>query len=127
MKCILYPKAVFLFLLCITAGVGAGFLNGLTGTGAGIVFLLLSRLLGGEISKDTFAFSMSCVIPLSAFSLFSYRMPADFSLSTLLVTLFTAVGGGLLGAMLQEKIKIGLLKKIFAVLVIYSGIRMIMS
>jgi uncharacterized membrane protein YfcA len=106
---------------------GAGFLNGLTGTGAGILFLLLSRLYHGEISKDSFAFSMSCVIPLSAFSLLTYPMPQNASLTTFLVTLLTAATGGILGAFVQQKVKIGLLKKIFAVLVIYSGINLILK
>ena len=127
MKRIISPKTWIFLPLCIIGSVGAGFLNGLTGTGAGIVFLLLFRLIHGEISKDTFAFSMACVIPLSAFSLFTYGMPRDFSLTTLAVTTLTASIGGLLGALLQQKLKIGLLKKIFAVLVVYSGISMILK
>lgn len=117
-----------LFLLLFTVGsMAAGFLNGLTGTGAGIIFLLLFRILRGKLSKDAFAFSMSCVIPLSAFSLFTYRMPEDFSLLTLAVTLLTAAAGGICGALLQQKLKIDFLKKVFAILVIYSGISMILK
>lgn len=117
-----------LFLLLFTVGsMTAGFLNGLTGTGAGIIFLLLFRILRGKLSKDAFAFSMSCVIPLSAFSLFTYRMPEDFSLLTLAVTLLTAAAGGICGALLQQKLKIDFLKKVFAILVIYSGISMILK
>ena len=127
MKLTISLKACALLALCIVCGFAAGFLNGLVGTGAGIVFLILFRIFGGEISKDTFAFSMACVIPLSAFSLFTYRMPADFSTMTLIVTFLTAAIGGTCGAFLQQKLKIGLLKKIFAVLVIYSGINMILK
>ncbi len=127
MKLNISLKNWILLSLCIIGSMGAGFLNGLTGTGAGIIFLLLFRLFNGEITKDTFAFSMSCVIPLSAFSLFTYRMPQNLSLTTLIVTLLTAAVGGLCGALLQEKLKLGLLKKIFAVLVIYSGINMILK
>ena len=125
MKLSISLKTWFFLSLCIAGSLGAGFLNGLTGTGAGIIFLFLSRLIDGGITKDTFAFSMSCVIPLSAFSLFTYGMPKDFSLTTLVVTSLTAAAGGLLGAFLQQKLKIELLKKIFAVLVICSGIGMI--
>lgn len=127
MKLNISQKKPFLLILCIAGSFGAGFLNGLTGTGAGILFLLLFRTLNGGITKDAFAFSMSCVIPLSAFSLFTYAMPKDFSFVTLTVTLITAAAGGLCGALLQEKLKIGLLKKIFAILVIYSGINMILK
>jgi uncharacterized membrane protein YfcA len=52
-------------------------------------------------------------------------MPRDFSLTTLIATSLTAAIGGLFGAFLQQKLKIGLLKKIFAILVICSGIGMI--
>ena len=125
MKLNISSKTWLFLALSVVGSAQAGFLNGLTGTGAGIVFLLLFRLTNGAITKDTFAFSMSCVIPLSAFSLLTYPMPKDFSLTTLTLTLLTAAAGGLLGAFLQQKLKLGALKKIFAVLVIYSGISMI--
>ncbi len=127
MKLTISLKSALFLALCVIMSGAAGFLNGLTGTGAGIVFLLLARIFGGEISKDTFAFSMSCVIPLSAFSLFTYRMPTDFSFTTMAVTVLTAAAGGICGAFLQQKLKIGVLKKVFAVIVIYSGINMILK
>lgn len=127
MKLNISLKSCLFLLLSITGSLAAGFLNGLTGTGAGIVFWLLFRIFYGEITKDTFAFSMSCVLPLSAFSLLTYPMPRDFSLNTLFVILITAALGGIIGALLQEKLKIGLLKKIFACLVIYSGISLILK
>lgn len=127
MKTTLSLKACLLLLLCCVCGAAAGFLNGLMGTGAGIVFLFLSRALNGEFSKDAFAFSMACVIPISAFSLFTYRMPAEFSSVVLIVALFTAAAGGVGGAFLQQKLKISALKKIFAALTVYSGIRMLLK
>ncbi|MBE6598813.1 MAG: hypothetical protein E7638_05175 [Ruminococcaceae bacterium] len=127
MKMTISLKTWLFFAVSLTMGMAAGFLNGLTGTGAGIIFLLLFRLTGGEISKDTFAFSMSCVIPLSAFSLFTYRPPEPFSFATFAVTLLTGAVGGVAGAFLQQKLKIGILKKVFAALVIYSGINMILK
>lgn len=127
MKLTIYLKSYALLALCIVCGFAAGFLNGLVGTGAGIIFLILFRVFGGEISKDTFAFSMACVIPLSAFSLFTYRMPANFSAAALTGAFLTAAIGGICGAFLQQKLKISVLKKIFAILVIYSGINMILK
>ncbi len=127
MKLTISLKAWLFFAFCVLGSVSAGFLNGLTGTGAGIIFLILFRLFCGEITKDTFAFSMSCVIPLSAFSLLTYRPPENLSFATFAVTLLTAAAGGLAGALLQQKIKLGILKKIFAALVIYSGINMILK
>ena len=127
MKLTISLKAWFFLIFCITGSMAAGFLNGLTGTGAGILYLLIFRLFGGELSKDAFAFSMSCVIPISAFSLLTYRPPENFSFITFAVTLLVAAAGGLLGALLQQKLKIGVLKKIFAALVIYSGLHMILK
>lgn len=127
MKATVSLKAAIMLIVCVISGFFAGFSNGLIGTGAGIVFMLLFRIIGGEISKDTFAFSMACVIPLSAFSLFTYRPPENFSLQTLITVFIIAVAGGLFGALLQRNLKIGLLKKIFAALVIYSGINMLLK
>jgi len=90
-------------------------------------FSLAYRIFHGELTKDTFAFSMSCVIPLSAFSLLTYPMPHEFSSITLFVTIVTAAVGGLFGAIVQQKIKLDLLKKAFSILVIYSGITMILK
>jgi len=127
MKLNISAKTWFLFAIAAISSTAAGFLNGLTGTGAGIIFLLLYRIFHGELTKDTFAFSMSCVIPLSAFSLLTYPMPHEFSSITLFVTIVTAAVGGLFGAIVQQKIKLDLLKKAFSILVIYSGITMILK
>ena len=126
MKTSISLKACLFFLLAVILAMGAGFLNGLTGTGAGILFLLLFRMAGGSITKDTFVSSMSCVIPLSAFSLFTYPMPEMFSFAAMATAFLTATAGGICGAFLQQKLNIGVLKKIFALLVIYSGIRMLL-
>lgn len=126
MKATVSAKALLLLLLCVAGGCAAGFFNGLLGTGAGVVFLLLYRVMRGELTKDAFAFSMACVIPLSAFSLFTYQRPADFSLPLLFGSLLASAGGGLCGALLQRKLKINVLKKLFAALVIYSGLTMLL-
>jgi len=102
-------------------GLAAGFINGLVGTGAGVVFLLFFSLTGGGMSKAVFSVSMACVIPLSAVSLLTYPPPSSEILA-LLPWLFCIAGlGGLLGAWIQKRVQVRVLKLIFAALTVWAG------
>ena len=105
----------------------AGAINGLLGTGGGVLLVwLLSHVFKAD-AKDAFAQSLLMVIPLSAISAFVYCRTGSISLSQALPYLFPAVVGGLAGAYLADKINARVLKIIFAILVVYSGARMIFA
>ncbi len=110
-------------LLCLAAGLGAGFVNGLAGTGAGVVFLLFWGLSGG-ITKEVFSLSMACVVPLSLLSLLTYAPPEGEVLSFVPLLVLSAGIGGLCGGWVQKKVRLPLLKWTFALLVIWGGVRM---
>ncbi len=111
-------------LLCLAAGAAAGFVNGLAGTGAGVVFLLFWGIGGGGITKEAFSLAMACVLPLSAFSLLTYAPPATELVSMIPPMLLAAAAGGLCGAWLQRKVRVQVLKWAFACLVIWGGVNM---
>lgn len=117
-------RNLYRILLCLGTGLGAGFVNGLSGTGAGVVFLLMFGLFGGGISKAVFSVSMACVIPLSLVSLVTYPPPSSEILAMLPWIFGASVTGGLFGAWIQRHVRVQVLKWAFAVLVIWAGLRM---
>ncbi len=113
-------------ILLIALGVSAGLLNGLLGTGGGIVLLFgIKRIMKELEEKDAFALSLFSVCAISLFSLFSYIIADKAELSFAAKNFLPAAAGGLIGAILLERIDISLLKTVFAALLIYSGIKMI--
>ncbi len=116
-------RRICLFLL---AGFGAGFVNGLAGTGAGVVFLLFFGIFGGGMDKTVFSLSMACVVPLSVISLLTYPPPAADIPQMLPWIFLSSVLGGLCGAWIQKKVQVKFLKWAFAALVVYAGLHMLL-
>lgn len=115
--------------LLIIAGIGAGFLNGLLGAGAGVILVFVYAALSKDKSegsvKDNFAMTVATVIPISVFSTVNYVTKVGTDLSKSLVFLLPGAVGGLLGAWVTDKIKTSHLKFIFAILTAIAGINMI--
>ena len=105
----------------------AGTINGLLGTGGGVLLVLLLTKLFKADAKDAFAQSLLMILPLSIVSVFVYCQTGGVSLAQMLPYLFPAVIGGILGAYLADKINARVLKIIFAILVVYSGVRVIFA
>lgn len=104
----------------------AGVINGLLGTGAGIVLTFIFTYICGNYSpKDSLVSAMAAVVPISLFSLFSYRELGVLNAGLLLSVALPAALGGLAGAYIGTRVKAVLLQKIFAVLVIWAGVKMI--
>lgn len=121
-----YKKYTGVFFSVILTGFLAGVLNGLFGTGGGIIIVyLLSRLYARSHeyhTKDIFAMTVGSVLIMSASSLFIYMRSGELSLSETANYLIPAAAGGVIGAFLLDKTNAAIMKKIFAVLVIYAGI-----
>ena len=118
-------RVLFTVLFCLFSFVG-GAVNGFLGTGGGIVFVIMLSSLTKNKSKDSFATTLLAIIVISLFGIFSYKDASmiDFKLLLKIAT-FGAIGG-LLGAFLVEKINAKILNTIFAILIIYSGISMLL-
>ena len=107
----------------------SGVTNGVLGAGGGIILIfMLAHLLKGreEGSKESFAVSCVAVLSFSTISCISYTSKETFAFSDAAPYLAPAMIGGLLGALILHKINTVWLKKIFAVLLVYGGIRMIL-
>ncbi len=115
-------KTIFLAFLAIIAGV----VNGFLGTGGGIVLMFaLSILPAGDDNavRDRFAALIAVILPLSLISAFSYGDSIDFSAAT--PFLFPGILGGVVGALLLDRLNVKIVKKLFAAMVIWAGINFI--
>ena len=113
----LFPLVFFGFL--------AGFLGGLLGTGGGILLLFGLRLLFSKKvanGRRFFTTTIAAMLPLSLFSAWQYAQKAPFSGRSVLGLLVPGVLGGCLGAWLLPHLPTRTLGRIFATVVLLSGI-----
>ena len=112
----------------MTIGLIAGVTNGLLGAGGGTVVVYgLGRVLDGEIedANDVFSTALCVMLPISAVSCLIYATKGHISTDGFGLFALPAIIGGAVGGFLLGKIKSDAIKKIFAVLVIISGILLI--
>ena len=107
------------------AGILSGIVNGLLGTGGGILTVLfLSKIYAKDSSystKDIFAITLCSSVIMSMASLLFYLSSGCFSVSDSALYMLAAVPGGVLGAILLEKLSSKTMKLIFALLVVWAG------
>ena len=124
-------------LILSSASVIAGIMNGFIGTGGGIILYFTLKFLNKadapqenmqeEEMKNIMAMIVACIIPVSIVSAIIYIIKGNIIYKELAVYLPGALIGGVTGAFLLDKLKFKFIKKIFAVLIIYAGVRMILG
>ncbi len=122
-------KSIFELALLVAGGVASGIINGLLGTGGGIVLVFLLGYLmkkeRGYNTRDVFATVIAAILPMSLVSAILYLQSGSFDTGDVMPYILPGMIGGVVGALLLDKINLVLLKKLFAVLVVYAGIKMI--
>ena len=108
----------------------AGVINGLLGAGGGVILLyvfsaLFRRRGGDDKAKDSFATVISVILPVSLMSALSYAARGNIDMDRMQVLVIPAIAGGITGAYLTDKLPTKVIRGIFAVLVIVSGVRMV--
>lgn len=109
--------AIFSFL--------AGGLNGFLGTGGGIVFVILLSLITKNEQKDNLATTLCATLPISMIGLIYYIKSESVDFSLIGKILVPSIVGGVVGAILVDRLSTRLLNLIFSLLIIYSGFRLI--
>ena len=122
-----YGKSKVAFSLAL-AGLLAGFANGLLGAGGGIVAVFaFARFLRGEEyeGRDLYANALCVMLPISAVSCVRYALGGHLVTEGFGVLALPAIAGGVIGGLLLGKLGDSLLKKLFGILVVLSGILLI--
>ena len=112
-------------ILLALGAIGAGFINGLLGAGGGIILYFTLGALYGRGAKENLVVSSGAVIFFCLVSLFFYKGNNALSLERIMRVCIPAALGGITGALLLEKIPAAAVKKLFAVIIIISGILML--
>ena len=108
----------------LTAGVLAGTLNGFLGSGGGIILIfIMSVLLPDRDARDIFATAVLSILPTSIVSAYFYYRGGGIGITEHAPYYAAALFGGILGAVLLDKISTSLLKTVFAVLMLWAGFR----
>lgn len=116
-------------MILTLTGVVAGFANGLLGAGGGILIVFgISSLLKDDPdgSRDVFANALAVMMPISVVSVISYLLSGRMFGESFNIYLIPTILGGLVGGFLLDRLRLPLLKKMFAIIVMWSGIYMLM-
>ena len=117
-------------MLIATVAFLSGVLNSLIGAGGGILLTsATSKLFPDRFSdrRDLYVNSQASMIPGCALSFGIYASEGHFSIAAALPLAISAAIGGVLGSMLLARINSTVIGRIFASLVIFSGLRMIIG
>jgi len=108
-------------------GFFSGLMSGLLGIGGGVILVPVLNLIFGVPIHITIATSLFIIIFTSSFGTLTHLFLGNVLLT---VAIFIAMGtiiGGQIGAHTSLKIESGILRKIFAVVLVFTGIRMFIS
>ncbi|MGN0692286.1 MAG: sulfite exporter TauE/SafE family protein [Oscillospiraceae bacterium] len=106
-------------------GAASGLLNGLFGSGGGVIAVPMLEK-SGEEPKKAHAESLAVILPLSVASAAVYLLRNGDILNAEDMWIIPAgLAGAALGSLFMKKIPVGILKKIFGVLLIISGARIL--
>lgn len=118
-------------LAICAAGAASGVLNGLLGTGGGIITVFfLTKLYARDkqySTKDIFAMTVASSAIMSLSSVAFYLADGAFSLADCAPYVLPAIVGGVIGAILLDRLDSAVFKKIFSLLVIWAGISMMVK
>lgn len=113
----------FKYIPALVAGVVAGTANGFFGGGGGMLLVpLLTDYCKLEDVK-TFPTSISIILPLCLFSSGIYWFRGDLDFALALPYLIGGGLGGILAGKWFKSMDVGKLRKLFALLLLFSGVK----
>lgn len=109
----------------IPLGIISGFVNGLLGTGGGILLVVVSELCGVK-PKTAHATALSIVLPLTIVSVVMYFKSGNLQIVPAIVVGVSGSVGGFVGARLLKKTPDFWLKIFFGITILVLGITMLL-
>lgn len=105
------------------SGAVAGIINGFFGGGGGIVLISLYSHWLKLPERQTFASSVCAILPLCMVSSAIYFFKGALDIISALPYLIGGLAGGILGGLIFKKIPMSFVRKAFAIMIIYGGVR----
>lgn len=105
------------------SGVAAGLVNGFFGGGGGMVLVPLLVSKCGLDQRKAFATSVAVILPLCALSSAIYFFRGGLDLTAALPYLAGGLAGGYAGGKLFRDLNMDWLRRAFALLILYGGIK----
>ena len=132
-------KFNYTYVKLILIGLISGFINGLLGSGGGIIIVLALtyflkkdtvskyKIAEVDIPKVSFATAVMSILPMSIISAIFYYSKGNLSLESSGQFLIPGIFGGVFGGLIMDKINPKYLKLIFTILMIWAGFRIILK
>ena len=105
------------------SGAAAGLINGLFGGGGGMLLLPLLTRWGGLEERRAYATCVAAILPACAVSALTYVLGHRVDVAALLPYLLGGAVGGFIGGRTYGKVPLALLRKIFALFLLYGAVR----
>ena len=107
-------------LISAFIGITIGFINGILGAGGGMIAVPALQKLGFS-QKESHKNAIAVILPITIVSAIFYIMNDSF------IYIPTGLLGTIIGTFLLKKISGKWLKRIFSILMIYAGIRLLLK
>ena len=105
------------------AGGAAGVVNGFFGGGGGMVLVPLLTGKCGLEQRQAFATSVAVILPLCALSSVIYLLRGELDIMAALPYLAGGLAGGFIGGRMFQKLNMDWLRRGFALLILYGGVK----
>ena len=105
------------------AGAAAGLANGFFGGGGGMILVPLLTRWCGLSQRRAFATSVAIILPLCALSSIVYLLRGALDFSAALPYLLGGLAGGFAGGKLFRRLNMDWLRRAFALLILYGGVK----
>lgn len=110
-------------LWCAVSGGLAGLANGFFGGGGGMILVPLLVTKCGLTQRQAFANSVLIILPLCMFSSVIYLLRGSLDLAVALPYLLGGLLGGLAGGKLFKGLNMDILRRVFALFILYGGVK----
>ena len=104
-------------------GAAAGLVNGFFGGGGGMILVPLLTGWCGLDQRKAFATSVAIILPLCLLSSLIYLFRGGLDLAAALPYLLGGLLGGFVGGKIFKRLNMDWLRRIFALLILYGGVR----
>ena len=108
------------------SGFSIGFVNGILGAGGGMLAVPFLKKLGFS-QKESHTNAIAIILPITIISAIIYILKDYVAISHSLIYIPKGLLGAIIGTYLIKKIPPKLLKRIFGILMVYAGFRLLLK